>query len=192
MPDLATPLAVAVSAGEVGAVKLLLASGSDPSIRDKSGASPLDRAVDHGDAVIAKILLASGADANTLCGLDGGSPPLEQAASQGHVGVVRVLIEAGCDLEKRGNGGYQALTSSIYGGHMEIMDLLLKAGPDVNAVAFDKLTPLLAAAKDCHCEAVVKLVEWRANLDLADEVGYAPIHHVTNRGRNDIYIEHTN
>lgn len=73
-------------------------------------------------------LLQKGANVNVKAGTFGGSP-INEAASKGHLDVVLALLQSGASLDTS-EPERNPLFSAIYGGHMEVVKLLLSHGID--------------------------------------------------------------
>ena len=99
-----TPLHFAAEAGQVDAVRLLLAAGAHVDAFEVLEGTPLTHAAAAGHADVVRLLLEAGADPNRAfldpesqdcyewgCSLS----PLEAAAKGGHVEVVLILLQAG-------------------------------------------------------------------------------------------------
>ena len=72
---------------------------------------------------------------------------LREAASNGSFSEITNLIKRGVDIdEPDGDGGENALTMAILGGHNDAVELLISSGANVNFVASQGNTPLLSAA----------------------------------------------
>jgi ankyrin repeat protein len=76
-----------------------------------------------------------------------GGTALIPAAERGHVETVRTLIAAGVDVDHVNNLGWTALLEAIILGnggerHQRIVELLIKAGADVNLADGKGVTPL--------------------------------------------------
>jgi hypothetical protein len=92
------PLFLAVGMNHIEAVRLLLAHGADPNVRDNTGDSPLRFCAEKGDLEMARLLLLCGA---TKTIHEGGGPAgmnaLGYAATRLHVHIVRLLLAHGAD-----------------------------------------------------------------------------------------------
>ncbi|MFH5775462.1 ankyrin repeat domain-containing protein [Paracoccus sp. NGMCC 1.201697] len=89
--------------------------------------------------------LAHGADLKSTNRF--GGTALIPACERGHVETVRTLIEAGVDVDHVNNLAWTALLEAIILGdggprHRQIVDLLVKAGADVNLADGNGVTPL--------------------------------------------------
>jgi len=81
-----------------------------------------------GNMELVKYLVKKGVDINKNSGILGGAP-INEAASKGHLDVVRYLLSYGALLDTS-NSQYNPLFSAIYGGHAQIVNLLLEEGMD--------------------------------------------------------------
>jgi ankyrin repeat protein len=118
-------------------------------------------AVKLGDVGRVKDLIASGIDVN---GKDSfGTTALMNAAHLGNVEMVRALISAGADVNATDELGWNAIHKAVYNsdldkGFPEVVNLLAKAGCDVNAKIGYGIRPLMLAAgygEAAVCEALL-------------------------------------
>ncbi len=67
----------------------------------------------------------------------------------GRMSIIRLILEAKQqhNLESRTGAGWTALMKACFKGYVEIVELLLARGVDVNAQAENGFTPLLAASQ---------------------------------------------
>ncbi|MEI7451276.1 MAG: ankyrin repeat domain-containing protein [Desulfomonile sp.] len=72
--------------------------------------------------------------------------PLVKAVNNGEVAEVARLLNDGCDPNES-QLGITALENACGNGHIEIVQLLLDKGADVNAKDWDGITVLMAAAR---------------------------------------------
>ena len=144
-------------------------------------------------------LIKAGADVNTLPSTGERETALMKAAKCGHVPCVELLLQAGAGatVNTRGCDGFTALIFAAYYGHwgciktllnagadvklcldttalMESCDvrsveLLLRAGADVNKQDRQGRTALMFAAMDGHWECVKTLLDGGANEDMTND-----------------------
>lgn len=85
---------------------------------------------------------------------------LHEAARQGDAAEIKRLLDAGVPVDGTNQYGATALTYAASKGHIEVVELLVKQGADVNAAdTFYSSTPAGWAAYDGHVETVRFLYE---------------------------------
>jgi ankyrin repeat protein len=158
---------LAVFAGSVKAVEMLLAHGADPNVRLRTRI--LKRVYNAGDGK-----------------LDEGATPLMRAARAGDALLMRMLVEHGADpslTQKNGNTliilaaginarGINADRASEQGS-IEAIELALKHGIDINAASTNGETAVHAALGS---PAILRyLVDHGARLDVKNRQGRTPL-----------------
>ena len=121
----------------------------------------LHEAVRAGEVARARELIAAGEDANDRDGY--GATALMNAAHQGNAEMVRALIAAGADVNAVDDAGWNAIHKAVYNseldrGFAEVVDILAKAGCDVDARIGYGIRPLMLAAgygEAAVCEALL-------------------------------------
>ena len=83
------PVHAAAAAHDHESMRLLLAAGADPNVRQRRGFTPLHEAAHTDDAEMAKLLLAHGAD--PALAADDGRDAARQAADEGSARVAALL-----------------------------------------------------------------------------------------------------
>jgi ankyrin repeat protein len=195
-PDLAVggraaPIAIAAGAGDVALVELLLEAGADPD-NDFGGTTPLVEAAEADLPEMVEQLVAGGAEPDVAA--DRGMTPLLSAA--GNPDATEALLAAGADPNEvaavdgqsvllgwglwrlplssgaheplsHGRGDLTALHTAVLAEDDESVRLLLAAGADPNAVAYDAFTPLHFAAVDGPQVVMDALLAAGADPDLA-------------------------
>uniref|UniRef100_A0ACD5TB02 Uncharacterized protein n=1 Tax=Avena sativa TaxID=4498 RepID=A0ACD5TB02_AVESA len=168
-----TPLLLAATFRRTATAACLLERGADPRALDSDGHTPLHWTAYNGDRELATLLLQRGADAGAA------SPrgtALQVAATRAHPDVVSVLLLYGADPNKVANIVLTPLASSIAGGSLQCMKLLIEARANVNASGFNGTTPLFLACSRRGTLAFVKrLLEAGANPNIPDELGRLPV-----------------
>ena len=164
----ATPVYEAVSVGRVGVVQVLIKHGA---LKTCDGEELLGWAAFFGRADAIKIFLENGVKPDTTAPLFCGQSALDVVARGG-------LGDMHCP---------EHVTPQV---RLEIAQLLIAAGADVNAAAdigyFVGSTPLHGAARSGHLELVKLLLEKGAKLDAASPkgtfAGCTPLHGAAKRG----------
>ena len=130
-----TPLHWAAEMENVQAARALLASGADVKARDGYGNTPLHVAARAGGAAVAQLLLAHGAEATVTA--YNKYTPLHLAAWSGNAKIIKLLLAKGADVKA---ADYNSRTPLNYASTGKAVDLLVKAGAEVNAT---RMPPLL-------------------------------------------------
>ena len=183
--DGSTPLLLAVHNSDIEIVRALIAAKADVNAANKYGVTPLLDASRTGDAEVMGVLLKAGADAKRAH--PDGETPLMATARAGSVPGVRALLEQQVDVNATENlQKTTALMRAAAEGHTDIVDLLLKAGADVNKQAHvtslatrtinsdhptGGFTALMWAARNGHEATVQRLAAGGADLNLKNGDG---------------------
>jgi hypothetical protein len=167
-----TALHAAASQGCNEALLVLLSLGANVMADCGQHETALHAASVHGFHRTCEILLAHGADPNFRCGelherVECGEPG---PAISRHPRRRRQLM-----LILKGGTYGTALQAAAYTGHMDIVELLLTSGADVNAQAGIYWTALQAAAYAGHKEIVRILLDAGADLNLEGGVYGDPV-----------------
>ena len=167
-----TPLIAAVAGGNLEAVKILLDRGAEPfpaymislnaddkimvkyltkrigiNTKDERGRTPLFYAATINNLKMVRFLIKLGADVNAIVSKEGEEGEtaltyLSMLFNDGLLkisqGIVKALIAAGADYDR-------AMVLAIKENNLKLMDLLLKAGADINKPCLANQTPLSAA-----------------------------------------------
>jgi ankyrin repeat protein len=180
---------------QLDTVKFLLQAGAETNAADHAGKTALMHAR---DTEVVKALLASGADANAKD--NSGRTALLDA---GNIESMKALIAAGADVNARDNEGRTSLMHglSVYRPSdfkpnpavialalllcfdRERLNLLLKAGADVNARDNEGKTPLMYA-KDA--EAVEILLQTGSEINAVDHAGKTALDYARMQGNPEI------
>ena len=174
-------LYMALREGHQGLIQLLLKRGASPNARDDSGRTLLQIAVQNREEVgLIQLLLKHGADPNTR-DVDG-QTLLHVSSRHGHPEAAKVLLELGLDVNSCDNRGRTpiqlALEMEEYGFPTEAMDiaqLFLMHGADLNTQGNDGQTLLRAFARHGRQEAAERLLELGVDVNSRDNRGQAPL-----------------
>jgi len=177
--DGSTPLVWATHQSDLEIAKLLIAAGAKPDIANHYGVTPLLDASRTGDVAMMDLLLKAGADpkrAHTE-----GETPLMAASRAGSVPAVRLLLDRGVDVNATDSfQNESALMWASAEGHLDVVDMLLKAGANPNLKAHitsitqrknadhptGGFTALMWAARNGYEDVVRRLVQGGADLNL--------------------------
>ena len=192
-----TPLHYAASAGHNDIVELLIERGANVNATDSGkGATPLDYAHwgDHEEVI--ETLNAHNAQREHEKGGKGigQSSLIHDAALDGDIDEVQRQLDAGVDPNLKSSKGATPLFYAVYGGHLEIVELLITRGADVNAVYLNG-NSVLDQAHNYDDQEMVELLEAHG-AEVADKVsgkgdgkGKSAFLSITNLGDGDIIVE---
>lgn len=166
----------AVRLGDTAIVKKMIAGGADITIKDEYGLTLLANAATRGYTAIAEALLEAGADVNAtdsvrtvlihavagghtatveallVAGADvnatghGGITALMSVAT-GNLATVEVLINAGADVNAKDKYGFTALLNSAYHGYLDIAELLIANGAEIEKIDSSNTALMHASAE---------------------------------------------
>ncbi len=167
-----TPLHLATTLGREAAVKLLVRSGANAGLRTPNGETALGMALaaDRGD--LGKWLEWRGwrLPRRPLRDTD-----LPAAAMVGDPGAVSRLIDLGLPINAVDSQGCSALLRAAGGGHLDVLDVLLKRRADTTIAAATGATALSAAVSMRHAQVVERLLEFGADVDQPVAGGVTPL-----------------
>jgi ankyrin repeat protein len=165
----------ACEAGDLASTQLLLAAGSPLNPVDKNGHTPLIQASREGHDSVVAWLIGQHVDVN-FHGLS--DPAIFYAIWRDHVSTAKLLLNAGADL-RVGNAAvpdpnralFLNVAWAVATNDVEIIDLLLSHGVDVNCNDFDGTTALMRAVQSAKPPMIAHLLEKGADPNLADNQG---------------------
>ena len=146
-------------------VSELLARGFDPNTKSESGQVALFMAMRDDAPKVAAALLASPA-LNVDAANATGETPLMMAALKGRLDWAKKLIERGAKVHKP---GWAPVHYAATGPNTELLAMLLDRGADINALAPNRNTPLMMAARYGPENNVKLLVQRGADKKLINE-----------------------
>lgn len=115
-------------------------------------------------------------------------PSISVAANFGLVTVVEKLMREEVNIMERGSDGSTALHYAAWGGHVGLLQVLIDAQADVNAVATVnnvRQSILQGAASKGYASVIRVLLEHGADIEFRDENGRAALHHAAQNGWNE-------
>ena len=155
-----TALHWAAQQGHAEVVTVLLQRGARPDEPHAvTGSTPLHIAAQEGKQAVVAALLERGASCDARNGA--GHTPLHRAAQQGQLAALQALLPrvaaaGAAALDAQDSQGKTSLFNSCWKGHALCVRALLEVGADAS-VAANGLTPLQAAERGGHSEAVAVL-----------------------------------
>ena len=195
-----TPLHYAASSGHNDIVELLIERGANVNATDSGkGATPLDYAHWRDHEEVIETLNAHNAQREHEKGGKGIGHPsvIHDAALDGDIDEVQRQLDAGVDPNLKSSKGATPLFYAVYKGHLEIVELLITRGADVNAVYLSN--SVLDQAHSYGDQEIVELLETHgaevAGKDSGkgdgkgDRKGKSAFLSITNFGDGDIIVE---
>ncbi len=159
------------SSGNKGRFEELVNAGGLILEQPINGRTVLWLAAAVGSAESIHVLLKKGANVRAKCETTGMSP-LHAATRWGHPAAVEAtLSDSRATPDEVDNYAQTPLMRTALDGNVEIANLLLKSGCNVNMADCDRRTALMLAANQGRSEMVGLLLQNKANPDLQDEDG---------------------
>ena len=161
-----------VGARDVKAVRLLLASGLSPALRNEQGRPALWVAIEAGDEEMVRALIAGGANANdsgasVVKSMEYGDTLVMRAVDRGSPEILKALVAAKADVNKGNAYGVNGLASAAMQGRAELVAILVKAGANVNAKDKNGTPVLYSAVQGGNPEVVKILIEAGADTSVS-------------------------
>ena len=191
-----TSLHLAALKGHLDIAKILLACGADPNVRNDIDKTPSDLALDNAKLEVANFLsrftTMSGATKTTASPTNNQHPDFVQfprrphhgdgvisdsvytASANGQIDIVRSLLDncaADIDVEDRNNHRQTALDAASDNGKLDVAELLIERGADVNSRCAAGRTPLHYASRGGHLDVVRLLLDHKADVDARERNG---------------------
>lgn len=118
---------------------------------------------------------------------DDGDSLLSLACSAGYYELAQVLLAMSAQVEDRGQkNDCTPLMEAASAGHIDIIDLLIRHGADVNAQSSTGNTPLMYACAGGHVSAVKTLLVHGANVEDHNENGHTPLMEAASAGHVEV------
>ncbi|MEM7114872.1 MAG: ankyrin repeat domain-containing protein [Chloroflexota bacterium] len=177
----------ALKEDNIETVEELIAFGIDLNQADNpAGLTPILIATLRDNVEMVTLLLEAGADITISD--NSASNVLHHAASNNQLEIAKLLLaEEKIDLEaRREQWEFTPLLNAAFDGHVEMVELLVEHGADIEGVDAWGDTPLNAASWNGHLEVVQRLVELGANPDVTNVNGDNGVAHGRKQGHEDI------
>ena len=157
--------------------KLIVKFKMNPNEKDNVGFTPFMYACDYGNIELINLLIKYGADVNLYS--DEGITCMLLAIVNANANVVKCLIKNGFKLkEKSIQSSY--LTDAAYLNDLDIVNILIEAGADVNEIKEDEngaiLNPLWAVCERSNLDIAMRLLECGANVIIRPDLNMSALH----------------
>lgn len=185
-PSGMTTLMIAIQAGYLEIIKLLLESGAKNQINatDSLGNTALLFAIESNSFEAVKLVIENRADVNQR--RNDGTTPLMAASKLGNLEIMRLLVSRISNLNQKDRDGETVLHIAARSGNLELIRLLIDSGADVNQITTKGLTPLYVAAFSGHLEVVKLLVERGSDVNKLSNIGANALYIAASKGYVDI------
>lgn len=170
--SLVSPMYEAIHTDDIGAIRKLIEQGGDVRLIS------LADVIEGGHILAARFLIEAGADLEKPS--SNGNTPLAAAIANKYPLMARRLIERGANVKVKLADGRSLLHLCPMGPELEIEELLIAHGADVNAVDDQDLTPLQRAIADSSRPLLAYgrlLCAHGANPNVRDRNGSTPLHY---------------
>jgi ankyrin repeat protein len=135
------------------------------------------------------IVLASFISLGSVFAQDFPPTAILNAAYKGDVEMVKLILATKPDPDIRDNFGATAVHEAIFESNLEVIQLLLDNGFDVNAqIPSNGYTPLHYAVWLNKPESVKLLLSYSADKSIKDKKGFTPLEKATKEGKRDLVI----
>lgn len=152
-----SPLAKAVTRGDLEKIRVLLEQGAEVDASDALGRTPLHMAAFYGRPRTTELLLAHGAKLESADRV--GMTPLHAAVLGGSLHEVELLIGKGANIEAASDTALTPLHLAAATGQTAIAKLLLQQGASAQKTDKDGKTPRDLAAKNDHPKTLALFVQ---------------------------------
>ena len=185
--DRYTPLNWAIRHNQKAIVEVRLAHGAAANGPVGADKTPLQMACDRWTASedIVNLLLEHGADVDAMTAEVRQTPLTLACMKDSNLGIAQLLLDAGADVDG-GGGEYEPLHWAAYYGNIEVIELFIEAGADVNRVSTNDFnvyvpagsTPLHGAVFQAQLGSLTTLLAAGADPNIANANGRTPLHEV--------------
>ena len=188
--DFSPCIRAVIENGDHEMLSMLLTRGADTETVDSRGMTPLMFALqsrtDHATQA-ARTLLAAGAavearDDNLMSALD-------LASSAGETGIMQAIIDRGVDVNEIGFEGQSALFYAIQSGVVCAIDVLVKAGANIELTGETGSTPLFRAIDgEPQIDVMLCLLRHGASATAVGHMRDSPLHIVCFLKYDGMYV----
>ena len=101
-------------------------------------------------------------------------------------GLNELIAAGGVDINESGRWGWTPLHRASFNGNLEVVNVLVALGAEVNKTNIDGSTPLHYASINGHLEVVNVLVAAGAEVNKTNNNGSTPLHYASRYGRLEV------
>lgn len=142
-------------------VRLFVALGAHPSMRNNRKVSPLHMAARFNLKAVAKALLESGADPNAVDEVR--ETPLFRAVNLGYAEVAELLLNGDADPNAANRKGYTPLHRAVMRGKVHLVPLLVENGANIHALDRESRMPIERARNRAIIDYLKEQIEKEEN-----------------------------
>lgn len=177
-----TPLHLASQQGYYEIAQFLLEQRDDPQDYTEADVSSLSLATMYGMPRCAEMLLRHKADPN----VPKSKPPLRGAVMNEDIAMCRMLLDYGAHVDHVLEGQSPYLVQAVEFKNMELVNLLLEYGPNVDLSQIDTgSTPLSMAAALGFGEGIRRLLAAGASIELRNSTAQTPLWSAAREGHEE-------
>ncbi|KAF0720286.1 Aste57867_430 [Aphanomyces stellatus] len=177
-----TPLHLASTYGKLDVVQRLIAQKANTKLVDTNGWSALHDACSNGHMEVVRYLIQY-LDVNVKN--NNGQTPLYLAAQNGKLEIVKFLLDKNAHVGAVSNNGWSPLHDASSNGHLEVVKVLVNY-LDINLRTKDGATPLYVAAGTGKLAILNFLLDKKADMMLASNIGWTPLHSACYNGQLEV------
>ncbi|XP_020781807.2 ankyrin repeat and SOCS box protein 15b [Boleophthalmus pectinirostris] len=175
-----TALILAVEAGLVDNVTVLLKHGVSPHNTNDRNESPLLLAVRQKSYEMALALIMGGAFVEQVCLKKWTA--IHEVAKVGCPAILMLLLRHGAKVTSRDGHGVTPLSIAAEHGNTEVLEILIQHGGDVNAQATNGDTVLYDASGNGNLDCIELLLEHGADPNVQSNAFQLPVHRAAYEG----------
>ncbi|KKI91010.1 ankyrin [Bacillus sp. SA1-12] len=180
----------AAKQGETNTVIRLIKEGVNINAQNSNGQTATMIATYQNDVATAKVLIEAGADVNIQDDMK--NSPFLFAGAEGYIDILKLTIKAGADPTITNRYGGTALIPAAEHGYVDVIkELLTNTDVDINHVNHLGWTALLEAiilndGDERQQQTVQLLIDYGADVNLADKNNVTPLQHARKKGFKEI------
>ncbi|XP_052795908.1 ankyrin repeat and death domain-containing protein 1A-like isoform X2 [Mya arenaria] len=176
----------ACKCNRVETVAKLLQDRMDINCKNNLDRTPLHWACAKGHLPVVELLFEHGADLEAKDKY--GMRALLWAALYGHLDVLRFLVNAGAVATCTNRQGMGLLHCAAQNNHIHVMNFIFEAleNVDINCAEKHEKTALHLAAEEGHLDAVMRLIDLRADVNKRDADCSSAVHLAARHGHHEV------